>query len=85
MSRANTICRFLMPLFEQLGVYKTSELLVPKYGDALLNGLMEFSGIKEYNQNPEAFVQGLKRKPVIIFAIFSKTLTTLLEGKFIDA
>jgi hypothetical protein len=60
-----------MPLFQQLGVKNTSELLVPKYGDALLNRLMEFAGIKDYNQNPEAFVQGLKRKPVIIFVVFS--------------
>jgi len=74
-SRANTICCFLMPLFKQLGIYFTSELLVPKYGDALLNRLMEFSGINEYNQNPEAFVHGLKQKPVIIFfAIFLKKI-----------
>jgi hypothetical protein len=69
MTHANLICCFLKPLFEQLGVKNSSELLVPKHGDALFNRLLEVGGIKDYNQNPEAFVQSLGQKTVS-FLIF---------------
>jgi hypothetical protein len=52
---ANMICRFLEPL--KLGAKTTSEILVPKNGDALLKRLVDFGGIKENNQNSNAFIQ----------------------------
>lgn len=65
-SMANDICRFLKPLYKKLGVKNTSELLVPEHGDVLLDKLMKMGGLQQFHTSPEAFIQGLDKKNVIL-------------------
>jgi hypothetical protein len=60
----NLVARFFEPILEELGVPSTTEVLTNTNSDFLFQSLVSFGGIGDFFDNPNSYIDALKKKKV---------------------